>query len=70
MKRLSLSDNPICDVPAVLRRKWRNLAAGPLKWCLVGIAAVLTALVALVPTVKGGKQYRKPPGPRQYPPRP
>ena len=72
MKRLSLSDNPICDVPAVLRRKWRNLVQGPLKWVLVGIAAVLTALVALVPTVKdeGGKQYKKPPGPRQYPPRP
>ena len=44
MKRLSLSDNPICDVPAVLRRKWRNLVQGPLKWVLVGIAAVLTAL--------------------------
>jgi len=71
MKRLSLSVNPICDVPAVLRRHWRNLAAGPLKWCLLAIAAVLAAIVALVPTVReeGGKQYKKPNGPRQYPDR-
>ena len=72
MKRLSLTDNPICDVPAVLRRKWLDLAQGPLKWCLLTAAAVLTVVVALVPTRKdeGGKQYKKPPGPRTYPPRP
>jgi hypothetical protein len=68
--RWSWSANPICDVPQVLRRKWFTLAAGPLKWILVGIAAALTAVVAIVPTVRedGPRTVRKT-DKRRLPPR-
>jgi hypothetical protein len=66
----SWSSNPLLDVPYRLRLWWRALAQGPLKWILVGIAAALTAVVAIVPTVRedGPRTVRKT-DKRRLPPR-
>jgi hypothetical protein len=51
MRRLSLEDNPIANVPQILRRHWRN-CKGPLKWFLAGMAAALIGVLTCVPTRK------------------
>jgi hypothetical protein len=50
MARFSWSANPIMDVPAVLRRHWRD-AKGPLKWMLVGAAIALIGVLCCSKTV-------------------
>lgn len=56
----SWSNNPIWNVPQTLHRKWLDFCAGPAKWCLLAVAAALTAVVAIVPTVREDKRKLPP----------
>ncbi len=49
MSRFSFSNNPIADVPAILRRHWFNIK-GPLKWMVVGAVVALVGVLTCVPT--------------------
>jgi hypothetical protein len=56
MKRFSLRNNLIADVPSIFGRYWYLLQKGPLKWICLGAAAALATIVACVPTIKDPKE--------------